>query len=167
MTALADMTGQTFGLLTVLERGTKLTPSKQAYWLCRCRCGLQVEVNGSSLRSGRTHSCGCGRVKHGLANKAAEYHVWEGIKQRCLNPSRRGYEYWGGRGITICERWLDFENFYEDMGPRPGSGYSIDRIDNDGNYEPGNCRWATASEQQRNTRRSRRSGHLYEVTVNA
>jgi len=101
-----------------------------------------------------------------LANKSAEYHVWEGIKQRCLNPNRRGYEYWGGRGITICERWLDFENFYADMGPRPGAGYSIDRYpDNDGNYEPGNCRWATASEQQRNTRRRRRSqGHLYEVT---
>lgn len=162
---LTEMTGQTFGLLTVLGRAPDKVSAAQAYWQCRCECGQEIAVNGSSLRRGSTRSCGCGRVKHGLANKAPEYHVWEGIKQRCLNPNRRGYEYWGGRGISVCERWLEFENFYADMGPRPGPGYSIDRSDNDGNYEPGNCRWATASEQQRNTRRSRHGqGHLFEVS---
>ena len=166
MMRLADMTGRTFGLLTVLGRSPNRPPSKQAQWLCRCECGGEVVANGSNLRRGKTQSCGCGRIKHGLANKAPEYHVWEGIKQRCLNPDRAGYEYWGGRGITVCQRWMEFENFYADMGSRPGPGYSIERVDNDGNYEPGNCRWATASEQQRNTRRAnrrRRQRHLYEI----
>jgi hypothetical protein len=166
MSTIVDLTGQTFGLLTVLERAPRTSPgTRQACWRCRCECGQETVVNGSSLRRGRTRSCGCGRIKHGLAGKVPEYHAWEGIKQRCLNPERAGYEYWGGRGITICQRWAEsFEAFYADVGPRPGPGYSIDRIDNEGNYEPGNCRWATASEQQHN-RRDR--AHLYELDGDA
>ena len=161
MTALADLTGQAFGLLTVLERAPNTAQSRQAHWLCVCACGKETVVNGSSLRRGRTRSCGCGRIRHGLAGKTPEYHVWEGIKQRCLNPNHARYEYWGGRGVTVCQRWAEsFEAFYADMCPRPSPGHSIDRVDNDGNYEPGNCRWATASQQQRN-RRDRR--HLFEL----
>lgn len=95
-------------------------------------------------------------LKHGLRD-SPEYHSWANMKGRCLNPNAEHYDYYGGRGITVCDRWLKFENFYADMGPRPEpkSAYSIDRKDVDGNYEPGNCRWATRSEQMRNTRRKR------------
>jgi hypothetical protein len=80
--------------------------------------------------------------------KTAEYRIWNGMKSRCLNPNRKDYPRYGGRGVTVCERWLRFENFYADMGPRPSPKHSIDRIDNDGNYEPGNCKWATLAEQR-------------------
>jgi hypothetical protein len=163
MTQLADLTGKTFGLLTVLEQKPGPVKTAQAHWLCRCQCGQLTVVNGSSLRRGRTRSCGCGRIKHGLTHAVPEYHVWQSMRQRCLNPNHPGYRYWGGRGITICQRWASsFEAFYADMGPRPGPEYSIDRIDNDGNYELGNCRWATPVQQQRN-RRDRR--HLFEVDL--
>jgi hypothetical protein len=130
-------------------------------WKCRCRCGIEREVFAFSLINGRSESCGCLKreklaareTTHGLTG-IPEYWIWAAMKYRCKSPRATHWEHYGGRGISVCERWLKFENFYADMGPRPSSDHSIDRIDNDGNYEPGNCRWATQPEQTRNCSRN-------------
>jgi hypothetical protein len=125
-------------------------------------------VRGYHLRGGRVKSCGCLRkekvvengrtnpsnLQHGMCGSPT-YISWENMRQRCDNPNATGWERWGGRGITLCERWDSFENFLADMGERP-EGTTLDRIDNDGNYEPGNCKWSTSKEQQANTRPRRR-----------
>lgn len=152
-----QLEGKRFGKLLVIKdvgvnnRGTYM-------WLCKCDCGKEKVVKGATLVEGTTKSCGCllgKKTKHGLAN-APEYNVWIGMKERCYNPLSTGYYKYGGRGITVCERWKNsFERFYEDMGIRPSDLHSIDRYpNNDGNYEPLNCRWATDKEQLRNTRRN-------------
>lgn len=129
-----------------------------------CVCGKEKSIQRHDVLSGKTRSCGCmksrwmaeGNSTHGHsrvgANKNAtpEYTAWGNMISRCRSKTRRGAKHYSGRGISVCVRWLKFENFLTDMGPRPGHGYSIDRINNDGNYEPKNCRWATASEQSRN-----------------
>lgn len=97
-------------------------------------------------------SCAWPRLKRNGQVKHPLYKTWEKMKSRCFNPNVAGYKNWGGRGITICGRWLEFENFVEDLGPKPGPTYTMDRIDNEGNYEPGNVRWATPTVQARNTR---------------
>jgi hypothetical protein len=156
------MLGLTFGRLTVVERAENYR--RLAQWLCECECGGSAVVRGSSLRSGQTRSCGClalehtrsiqrepthGHTRGGL--KHPLYAAWAAMRQRCQNPAHHGYANYGGRGITVCERWRDFGAFLADMGERP-EGLTLDRIDNDGNYEPGNCRWATALEQRHNQR---------------
>lgn len=164
-----DLTGLVSSELTVIgyDGFTDHGHYKIHYWLCRCSCGKVVSIAGANLLADRCRSCGCkksayigiGHTTHGRS-KTPEHNIWCAMRQRCGNPSDNGYEYYGARGITVCERWRDsFENFYEDMGPRPSSGHSIDRINNDGNYEPSNCRWATRLVQAHNSRISTNITH--------
>lgn len=150
--------GVRYGKLTVLKRvGSR---NKSVEWLCVCDCGKEVIKLSAHLKG--DCSCGCGRVKHGhteIDYKSRTYNSWDSMKQRCLRPSYHGYHRYGGRGITICDRWLNsFENFLDDMGERP-EGKTLDRINVNGNYCKENCRWATPKEQQNN----RRINNLYKV----
>lgn len=156
-----DITGNKYERLLVLnENGkTKLGVIK---WLCRCDCGNEVSVSGTDLKGGRTKSCGCykkdhagmGNLKHNQAKKTSEYLAWTHMKTRCYNPNYELYHCYGGRGITVCDRWLNsFQNFFDDMGKKPTPKHSLDRFpDKNGNYEPSNCRWATVKQQSGNRR---------------
>ena len=128
------------------------------YWLFICECGNEKVINLYRVRSGHVKSCGCLAANlfkrtHGCRNKPI-YYVWRSMKRRCLNTNTSSYKNYGGRGIKVCARWMKFENFYADMGEKP-EGMSLDRIDNDGNYEPSNCKWSTRIEQGNNTRVNR------------
>lgn len=160
----ADLTGQKFGRLVVLTRSgiKKRGGTTTVLWLCRCDCGKEKIVAGVDLRKGSTKSCGCLRDEvrkqpktHGKAG-SPEHRSWANMLQRCFNPKREKYRHYGGRNISVCERWLKFENFLEDMGERPGPEYSLDRIDVDGDYSPDNCKWSTPEEQMSNTHRTRK-----------
>lgn len=157
-----EMTGKRFNRFLVLKEGGRANDGK-VMWVCQCDCGTIKEVSGSELRGGGTRSCGClaseftvSRNKtHGLSSMP-EYGVWKGIKKRCFNVKELHYKEYGERGITMCDRWKNsFENFISDMGQRPGDEYTIDRIDFNGNYEPGNCRWVTMKVQGNNKRNNR------------
>ncbi len=153
------MIGQKFGRLTVLliikgGRGTKCE--------CICDCGKKVTTRCWRVLHGTAKTCGCshfdGKPRHGEskgAKQTAEYRIWIGMRRRCYKPSDPQYKYYGLRGIMVCDQWMQYEHFLADMGRRPGPEYSIDRINYDGHYEPGNCRWATPREQVLNCRRTR------------
>lgn len=158
-----DEIGNRYGRLVVLRRSDLQSNGHETRWVCVCDCGGNAEPKGSSLRSGVTKSCGClhrerlatSCLSHGLSNSRS-YGTWGDMIRRCRDENNPQYESYGGRGISVCERWLSsVENFFADMGERP-EGMKIDRIDNDGNYEPGNCRWATQATQSFNRRNTLR-----------
>ena len=127
---------------------------RQRVWLWKCSCGVLKEIREHHVRNGNIKSCGCyprrfqGKTEHGMSH-SREYKTWCSMKERCSNPSATNYYRYGGSGVKVCERWMTFGNFYNDMGPRP-EGTTLDRINGDDNYEPGNCRWATRKEQNDN-----------------
>lgn len=164
MVARVEMIGKTFGRLEVLSSAGS-TVRGLALWKCRCECGEALTVKGSLLRSGDTKSCGCwkSRIDHhlvshghnrGKGQRSKTYRAWAHMKARCDNPNVERYPHYGGRGISYATKWASFPAFLADMGEAP-DGCSLDRIDVNGNYEPGNCRWATAKQQARNTRASK------------
>lgn len=160
-----DLTGQRFGRLVALGPVGR-TASHNVIWSCECDCGSTVVVPTSNLNNGHTQSCGCLRadkngkssITHGLSRHPL-YRTWKGVIQRCTNPNHPRYADYGGRGISICDDWRNsFESFHAHVTALPNygtKGYSLDRTDNDGNYEPGNVRWLTRNGQRRNTRTSR------------
>lgn len=147
-----DLIGKIFGRLTVISKTDEPNKSGNVKWNCKCSCGNVSSVFQCNLIRGFTKSCGCLRktvgITHGKRNTPA-YSSWDAMIQRCNNPNHKMFKYYGERNINVCKRWMTFENFYKDMGDRP-DGCSLDRRDNDGDYEPGNCRWATQKEQVRN-----------------
>lgn len=162
---IATNIGDRFGQLIILEKINTRIP----YFICKCDCGNTKNIRRDHLKSGGTISCGCyqsaassqrvskmhkGNITHGMTGTRI-YGIWCGIRQRCTNPNAKFFSYYGGRGIKVCDRWLDsFENFLADMG-EPQAGYTLDRVNNEGNYEPNNCKWVTRKEQASNTRRNR------------
>lgn len=154
-----DLTGQRFGRLTVIARAPS-DKNGNARWHCRCDCGGETTSLTWTLRNGESKSCGCydrevktARLTTHGKSKSPEYLPWAMMIQRCTNPKNTKYHLYGGRGITVCARWLaSFEAFYEDVGARPTGSHTLDRIDTNGNYEPGNVRWATKYRQNNNKR---------------
>ena len=157
MAKVIDLVGQRFGRLVVVEEVGR-NKHGGALWSCACDCGVAITISGNHLRRGTTKSCGCyqkdrareGNVLHGMAG-CREYGSYKNMRNRCTNPNNKYYYNYGGRGITVCEQWNTFEQFYKDMGPCP-ENFTLERMNNDGNYEPSNCIWASRVTQASNRR---------------
>lgn len=161
-----NLTGMSFGKLTVIKISSSHNP-KSLLWDCQCGCGKTIKVQGNSLRTGHTKSCGCfhketaanqaykmgkSNTTHGMS-RTQEYETWHHMKQRCYDKNQRSYKEYGGRGIRVCSRWkTSFENFFADMGPKPSPSHTIERKNTNKHYSPKNCIWASWKEQQRNRR---------------
>lgn len=160
MAKKVDMVGQRIGRLKVISEAGR-NKRKKVIWKCECDCGKIKTISRSSLQAGRTLSCGCqGRenrlracTKHGWYG-SPEHKSWRAMRDRCRNLKHSAYKNYGGRGITICKRWDDFRNFLKDMGVKPSNKHTIERRDNNGNYEPSNCMWDTVANQNKNKRRA-------------
>lgn len=166
MSKLKDLTGQRFGKLLVIERAKENTKHGRARWLCKCECGKEIITSGNCLLQGHAKSCGCSAkdnkslYKHGLSQTRIHY-IWRAMKDRCYNPNNSHYYLYGGRGITICNEWLnDFMSFYNwSMNNGYSENLTIDRIENDKSYSPNNCRWATDIVQSNNKRNNKLFTH--------
>lgn len=166
---VSDLVGKKIGHVEVLGiyRGKIHTKHKGTYWLCKCDCGNVKAIPKTNLMKNNMTgnvSCGCqshdrSKFRGGISVDNPEYYLWVGMLTRCGHRSNKGHKNYVDRGIVVCERWRNetngFYNFIKDMGPRPSSKHSVERKDNDGNYEPSNCKWATAKEQNRNQQRNK------------
>lgn len=158
--AVRRMIGEKFGELVVTSQAPTGTRGYLS-WNCKCSCGKRVIVDGDRLRAGERTACGLDghhakkpKSRYSREEWKAEYGAWVNMRQRCNSSTHPRFMDYGGRGITVCERWKLFDNFADDMGKRPSDDHSLDRKDANGNYEPGNCKWSTATEQARNRRRT-------------
>lgn len=167
MPPFVDLSGRKVGLLTIIRRGTD-NPKGVPRWICRCDCGNETMSSGQSLREGKIESCGCKRDErsavrnkeravHGLAHTRV-WRIWQQMKQRCLSPATTTYVHYGAKGLTVSDRWMDFQKFLEDMGQPPTEKHTLDRIDGTKGYSFENCRWATMKEQNNN----RKDNHILE-----
>lgn len=148
-----DLTGRRVGRWVVVSFA--YSKKYQAFWLCHCDCGTERTVRAGNLLRGLTTSCGCSHRTHGMT-KTPIYRIWAQMIARCKYPTTTHYRHYGGRGIRVCDRWLNsFADFYADVGPRPSRRHTLDRMDVDGHYEPGNVRWATPAEQMQSQRRTK------------
>lgn len=167
---IIDLTGKVYGRLTVISFSHTKQPKHRHYWNCICQCGNIHVAQSYLMRAGLTQSCGCLKkeafkysITHGESHRTKEYSAWSCMKSRCLNPNCDKYKWYGARGITIHPIWIEsFEEFLKHVGRAPTPKHSLDRINNDGNYEPGNVKWSTHKEQCAN----RRSSKKYKYTVN-